>query len=289
MSLEFERNLNKMDLKLARWIGIALGVAIIFTSFFFYGDTGFYIIIGVGIIIGISPYIALTIVENKIAAEKEQMFLEFARDLVESVKSGTPVSKSIINLKNRPYGILSKNVKKLANQISLGIPLGTALQIFSKDVNNPTISRALTLIGQAEKAGGEIGEILEAVAAAVNMSDKLKKERKATISSLVIQGYIIFFIFMIIVIVMQFKILPMVQGIANIETIGVINVGATPTEEIDFSRAFLYLLLIQGFFSGLAIGLLSEGNIKTGVKHSFALMITAFLVSAISNLVAGMI
>jgi pilus assembly protein TadC len=277
-----------MNLKQARWLGIGIGLLIIASSFIFYGDAEFYIIIGIGIIIGISPYISLTIVEGKINGEKEQMFLEFARDLVESVKSGTPVSKSIINVKERPYGILGKHIRKLANQISLGIPLGTALQIFSKDVDNKTISRALTLIGEAERAGGSIGEILESVAGAVRMSDKLKKERKATISALVIQGYIIFFIFLIIIVVMQFKILPMVSGIANLETIGVTGTNIGGGEEIDFSQAFLYLLLVQGFFSGLAIGLLAEGNLKAGIKHSFALMLSAFLVSAISNVVAGL-
>ena len=277
-----------MNLKQARWLGMVIGLLIIASSFIFYGDAEFYIIIGIGIIIGISPYISLTIVEGKINAEKEQMFLEFARDLVESVKSGTPVSKSIINVKERPYGILSKHIRKLANQISLGIPLGTALQIFSRDVDNKTISRALTLIGEAERAGGSIGEILESVAGAVRMSDKLRKERKATISALVIQGYIIFFIFLMIIVVMQFKILPMVSGIANLETIGVAGTNIGGGDEIDFSQAFLYLLLVQGFFSGLAIGLLAEGNLKAGIKHSFALMFSAFLVSAISNVVAGL-
>lgn len=276
-----------MELKTARWIGVGLGLVILASAFFFWGKTEFYVIIGVGIIIAVSPYILLTVIDTKINEEKEQMFLEFARDLVESVKSGTPISKSIINVKTRPYGVLSRHIRKLANQISLGISLSTALEIFSRDVNNKTISRAIVMIGQAEKAGGNIGEILESVAGAVNTSDKLKKERKSTISSLVVQGYIIFFIFMIIVIVMQFKILPMVAGIANVETIGVldISVGAG-SDELDFSQAFMYLLLIQGFFSGLAVGLLAEGNIKAGVKHSFVLMLIAFLTFAVSNLIA---
>jgi flagellar protein FlaJ len=277
-----------MELKKAKWIGIIIGVLIIGISFLFYGKGYFFMIIGLGIIIGISPYIALTVIENRVNNEKEQMFIEFTRDLVESVKSGTPISKSIVNVKDRPYGVLSKHVRKLANQISMGIPLGSALRIFAKDVDNKTVSRALTLIGEAEKAGGNIGEILEAVAGAVNMSDKLKKERQATISGLVVQGYIIFFIFMIIILVMQFKILPMVSGIANVESLGVIDAGAGGGEEdLDFSTAFLYLILIQGFFSGIAIGLLSQGNVKAGIKHSFALMISAFLVSAVSNLIAG--
>jgi hypothetical protein len=89
---------------------------------------------------------------------------------------------------------------------------------------------------------------------------------------------------------MQFNILPMVSGIANVETIGVLEMQGTvgTGAEIDFSTAFLYLLLIQGFFSGLAIGILAEGNIKAGIKHSFALMLISFLTSAVSQLVAEM-
>ena len=205
---------------------------------------------------------------------------------MESVKTGTPISKSIINVGNKPFGVLSENVKKLANQISLGIPLSISLRIFADDVNNKTISRALTLIGQAERAGGEIGEILESVAGAVSMSDKLKKERKATISSLVMQGYIIFAIFIIIILVMQFKILPMISGITGTESVGVagLSAGGMGVSQEELSGAFLYLLLIQGLFSGLTIGKISEGNIKAGVKHSFILMLSSFLISAGANL-----
>jgi len=279
-----------MELKKTHWIGISISLVILISSLFFMESNAFFFIIGVAILTGIFPFVFGIINENKKANEKEEMFLEFSRNLVESVKTGTPISKSIINLRNKPYGVLTENIKKLANQIYIGIPLNTALNVFSKDVNNKTISRALTLIGQAEQAGGDIGEILESVAEAVSMSDKLKKERKAVISTLVIQGYIIFFIFMIIVLVMQFKILPMVSGISDIGGIGSIQGflsegGGISPEEI--SSSFLYLLLVQGFFSGLAIGKLAEGNIKAGVKHSFALMLLAFLISATANLFMG--
>jgi len=78
----------------------------------------------------------------------------------------------------------------------------------------------------------------------------------------------------------------MVAGIANVETIGVLDISVGGGDDLDFSQAFMYLLLIQGFFSGLAIGLLAEGNIKAGVKHSFVLMLIAFLTFAVSNLIA---
>jgi len=276
-----------MEIKKMHWIGIVLSLMVIISSLLLIGTKFFLFVFGIGILIGIFPFVFSVIQETRIGGEKEEMFLEFTRNLVESVKTGTPISKSIINVKNKPYGVLSKNVMKLANQIQLGIPLNSALQVFSRDVNNKTVSRALTLIGQAEKAGGDIGEILESVAEAVSMSDKLKKERKAVISTLVVQGYIIFLVFIVIILVMQFKILPMVSGIADIGTIGSIGIKSDGLNPEDISGSFLYLLLVQGFFSGLAIGKLAEGSVKAGIRHSFTLMLISFLISAGANLFIG--
>ncbi len=279
-----------MEIKKSHWIGIGVGAGIIILSLFLINTKSFFLIIGLGILTVIAPFIFTMIHEAKVASEKEEMFLEFARNLVESVKTGTPISKSIINVKDKQYGSLSPHIKKLSNQIQMGIPLSSALRVLSEDVNNKAISRALTLIGQAEKAGGEIGEILEAVAEAVSTSDKLKKERKAAISTLVIQGYIIFFVFMIIILIMQFQILPMVSGISELGDVGIgglsVGTGSSISQQ-EMANSFLYLLMIQGFFSGLVIGKLSEGNIKSGIKHSFALMLIAFLISAGANIILG--
>ncbi len=282
-----------MEIKKSQWAGIISGMIVIIISLLFMGSSLFFFLAGIGVIIGVSPFIFGIMRESKVETEKEEMFLEFARSLVESVKTGTPIGKSITNAKNKPYGVLSPHIKKLANQINMGIPLNAAMQIFSRDVNNKTISRALTLIGQAEKAGGDIGRILEDVAGAVSMSDKIKKERKAAISTLVVQGYIIFFVFLVIVLVMQFRILPIIEGITSIGGglggIGGINAGGggAGLDQKELATSFLYLLLIQGFFSGLTIGKLSEGNIKAGVKHSFAMMISAFMVSTGANVLFG--
>ncbi|MFW6283596.1 MAG: type II secretion system F family protein, partial [Minisyncoccales bacterium] len=190
-------------------VGMGFGLLIIIGSLFLIGTKYFLLTIGLGVIIGVAPFIFVLIEQARTEAEKEEMFLEFTRNLVESVKTGTPISKSILNAKNKPYGVLSPHIKKLANQISLGISLNYAVRVFANDVNNKTVSRTIGLIGQAERAGGNIERILEAVAEAVTTTDKLKKERKSSISNLVFQGYIIFFIFIAIVLLMQFKIIPL--------------------------------------------------------------------------------
>ncbi len=281
-----------MELSKSHFIGIGLAVVLIGLAFVLSGTKAFFLLIGSGFLVGLAPFVFSIMHENKVAAEKEEMFLEFSRNLVESVKTGTPISKSIINVKDKAYGELSPHVRKLANQITMGIPLSAALQIFSKDIKNKSVSRAISLIGQAERAGGEIGEILEAVAGAVSSSDKLKKERKAAISTLVVQGYIIFFVFLVIILVMQFQILPMVSGISDVGgdtgISGIGGIGATGgISQEEMSSSFLYMLLTQGFFTGLVIGKLSEGNVKAGVRHSFALTLMAFFISAGANILMG--
>jgi len=285
-----------MEMKNSHWFGIVAGLVLTGISFLLLNTDFFFLLFGLGIIIIATPFVFTVIRENKLEVEKEEMFLEFARDLVESVKSGTPINKSIINSKNQSYGALEPNIRKLSNQISLGIPLKTALQIFSDDVHNKTISRALTLIGQAERAGGDIGRILEAVASAVSMSDKLGKERKSSASTLIVQGYVIFFIFLVIILVMQYKILPLISSFNTSGLSGataafgssiIPSGGSTNIDTSQLSNSFLYLILVQGLFSGLTIGKLSEGSIRAGIKHSFALMIFSFIITTGANLIFG--
>jgi flagellar protein FlaJ len=256
-------------------------------------------IAGIGIIIMFLPFVIQIVIDNKRNQEINDMFLEFSRNLAESVKTGTPVSKSIINLRARNYGPLSPYVAKLANQISLGIPVNKSLETFALEVNNPVISRAVTLIREAEKAGGEIDSILESSAKSIAEIDKLRKERKSSISTLIAQGYIIFFIFIAIMLIMEFRIMPITSALSDLN-IDITNFDPARAATQDFSNVnvdlnkkqdqtlispFLGLLLVQGLFAGLIIGKISEGYIKAGVRHSFILMMSAFLISSGARLI----
>ncbi len=288
-----------MKIKKVTLTGIIAALIIIIIDFVFFSkDKIFMFMIGIAFVVAVAPFMLDLLRESKEEEEISEMFLEFSRNLAESVVTGTPVSKSIINMSKKNYGALNPYVQKMANQISIGIPVNTALQTFANDVDNNVIKRAVALIREAEKAGGEIDYILESVANSIAEVEKLKKERKATMFNLIMQGYIIFFIFIGIMLVMEFKILPMTYGTesaagvfggGDIAALGTsLGTQAQKLTPEEISRMFLYLLLTQGFFAGLTIGKLSEGSLKAGIKHSFILTITAFLVSTgVRALLAG--
>lgn len=253
---------------------------------FFYGQPIFLFLLGISAAAFFLPFVIVVLLEGGKTREKNEMFLEFSRNLAESVKTGTPISTSIVNMSKKNFGALTPNVQKLANQISIGIPLTKALETFAIEVDSETVRRAIASIRQSENAGGEIDKILDSVAESITQIEKLKKERKAAIYNLVVQGYIIFLIFVGIMIVMEFKILPLTSGIGSLQgssglgtDLGVGLGGGTGASPEELARPFLYLLLVQGLFAGFTIGKLSEGSIKAGIKHSFVLVVLAFLMS----------
>jgi len=293
--------LKRKKISRGTWIGFILGGLIIIISSYFYFSTLikinanlYFFLLGISVFVIGLPFFVDLIVQGNREKNIEQMFLEFSRDLVEGVKSGTPINKSIINLRTKDYGSLNTYVDKLANQISMGIPVKEALETFSNDIGSPIITRAISLIREAERSGGKIESILDSVTFSLGQIEKLKKERGAAIYSLTVQGYIIFMIFIVIMLVLQFKILPITSTLNLDASSGLGDIGggffksggAVFTTE-DFARSFLFLLITQGFFAGLIIGKISEGSLKAGLRHSFVLVILSWIISTGVNAFLG--
>jgi len=93
---------------------------------------------------------------------------------------------------------------------------------------------------------------------------------------MIVQGYIIFFIFIFIMLFVEIKFLPLIITSVGASG-GNINVDLAATSTELMQRSFFILLIVQAAFAGLVIGKLSEGTIKKGIKHSIILLIIAYL------------
>lgn len=262
------------------YLGVGVALAMMAASLFLFEKELLYFVLVVSFIIGSLPFLISFLLSQGKQREKEEKFLAFSRDLVESVKSGTPISKSIIQLRTRNYGALTKHIVKMANQLTLGFTLNQALDNFARDTNSRVIARAVGLISEAERAGGKIESVLNSVSKSVDQIEKLRKERKAAVSNLVTQGYMIFIVFIVIMLVLEFKILPLVTDLEGGGNVGLTGQPAgPPMDPDDFAMPLFVMLLVQSTFAGLVIGKISEGSIKNGFKHSFILLSITLLVT----------
>lgn len=274
----------KFGLKNLLTILAGLFVVVLDFIFFFRPLTRWFspILVLGGVVAG-SSYLIDFLNENKRQKEIEEKFLEFVRNVVGTVGAGVPIPKSIIQVSSEDYGALNPYVRKLARQIELGIPTHQALTVFGEDTRNKVIKRSVSIVIEAEKSGGNIEDVLEAVTNSVVEIKKIREERRASVYSQVVQGYIVFFVFIIIMLVLEIKLLPPLTSLTNVSigniAGGLSNVGGPTGGRIEnLSSIFTAMVLIQGFFVGIMIGKFSEGDLKFGVKHSFVLMVLGYLI-----------
>jgi len=283
-----------VEFKQKYWIGIFFAFIIICIDIYLYFVEDlkrlFFPLLILAFSVGWSQFWIDFYNENKRQKEIEEKFLEFIRSLVGTVKSGVSIPKGIISISEENYGALTPYVTKLARQIEWGIPIHTALITFANDTENKVIKRSVSIIIEADESGGDIEDILESVSLSVVNIKKMKEERRSSIFSQIVQGYIVFFVFIGIMLLLQLWLFPQLQNALNINQ-----------EEVDFSTTialgsffqkgtttnldfiFFSLILIQGFFAGIMIGKFSEGSLKQGLIHSIILMTIATLIVTIAK------
>lgn len=282
-----------MKFKLRHAIGLFFGVVVlVFSLFVLYPAESrwFKPMLGIAFLVAVFQFWLDILNENKSNREVEEKFLEFVRAVSDGVKTGIPIPKAIIELRGDDFGALTPYISKLIYQIEWGVPLREAFLRFSKDTKNPLVKRTMAIVVEAEQSGGHIDKVLESVTSSVLEIKKVKDERRANIFSQILQGYFIFIMFIGIMVVLQVFLLPELDQVGgsvmtgvNIPGIGGSS-GATSAypSSIDFDLIFTFLLLIQGFFTGLMIGKFSEGSLRYGLKHSLVLMFIGYMAFTIA-------
>lgn len=260
-------------------IAAAIGALIlVFSNFFVAGFIPFLVPVlnVVGAIILVVPTILVLYTAFRIRREMEQRFIGFVLDLADSINSGMTLPLALEHCSKRDYGSLTGLVSNLNAQVSWGIPFDKALKNFARATRSRSIRRSVTTIIETYRIGGKISDTLAAVSESMTTTEKLSKERRSSIYSQVLMLYLIFFVFIGILIIMQVSLIPVLSP-ENIGGLSLVTKSVSVPSEI-YTETFIYFILIQGFFAGLAIGKMAEGTIMSGLKHSILLMIVGYAV-----------
>jgi len=281
-------------------IAVGLGILILFVDiFFFFGKIVFVPLIAVAVTVAWLPFWLDIFAENKRQKELETRFPDFVRNFTGAIKSGMPAAQAVIQVADTDYGSLTSYVKKFANQLEWALPFHKAFVNFGRETENPVIRRAIATMIQAEQAGGNIEDVLSSITGSLIEIKKIKEERKSSIHSQVMQSYIIYFVFLGIMVLIQNLLIPYMAGFntAADTGLGITQQAAGGLDldaSIDFSSpitflvsfvswvvslkgVFLLLAMIQGLFAGIVLGKLAEGDFTSGLKHSLIMMTSAFI------------
>jgi len=199
----------------------------------------------------------------------EEYFPVFLRDFVEAVRGGLTIPMAFKSVSKNDYKELTPFIKKIAARLEWGVPIDDALLSFGKEVKSKMISRIVASVVEAHKFGGNIADTFQSLSNVAIEIDRLRKERISYLQSQVITGYIIFFVFLGVIIGIERFLLPGLSQASNIALTSTGSQQAPMDLGPFFKNIFRDLIIIQGIFSGLAVGKLGEGSLTAGLKHSF--------------------
>lgn len=235
------------------------------------------------VIIIVLPFSFVQYSNYKKKREIETKFPTFITGIVEGLRGNMTLTLAIKSTSKNNYGPLTPYIDNLVAQISWGIPFDEAFENFTKAIDSSVITRAVSTIIQTHHSGGDLTSALESISSSVNEIEKLKRERFSRISGQMIQGYIIFFVFLGVMIGIKLYLIPAISspggGITGPGDI--MGLESTTALSKEYAIRFRHLAALQGFFAGTTIGKLSEGMISAGLKHALILGLIGFTVLTI--------
>jgi len=217
--------------------------------------------------------------------EKEDKFPDFLRDLAEYWKGGLSMTVAVQTLATSEYGALNDEVRKMSSQLSWGVKFGDVINIFAERVGTPLVKRAISLISEADRAGGKISDILITAANDSREIKFLESERQRAIGSYIAVIWTSYGVFLGVIVVLAKVFIPAIadsnSGGGDGGDSGGQNIGNMQIRAIDplfFLTIFYYGVTMQAMGNGAMAGLMATGRITSGFKHSGMMIVLAILV-----------
>lgn len=197
----------------------------------------------------------------------ESLFPKFLSDVTTNIRSGMTLPQAIRTTTNNNYDVLTPYVSEINAKISWGIPFDVVLNDFAERIGSESMKRTVQTIIEAHRSGGTIDTVLEAVVDSLQELERIKKERYASVYSQMINGYLIYVVFLGVMVGLSAFLVPTFQ-LQEVQS----DLSAI------FQEMFRNLIVIQGFFAGIAIGKMAEGTVIAGVKHALVLTVFGYTV-----------
>src|SRR2546425_8538385 len=122
----------------------------------------------------------------------ERRLPDFLRDVAEAGRFGMTLAEAIVVSSSGRYGKLTPEIKKMAAQISWGVPATEALRLLSDRVKTPMVGRIVSIIVKSSDAGGDVAGVLTMVSHETKENHLTGDARRTPVSPNIAAIYISF-------------------------------------------------------------------------------------------------
>ncbi|MEK6851222.1 MAG: type II secretion system F family protein [Candidatus Thermoplasmatota archaeon] len=234
------------------------------------------------------PYGFYVARKQKNIKQVERRLPEFLRDVAEAGRFGMTLAEAIEVASSGRYGKLTPEIKKMAAQISWGVPATEALRLFATRVDTPMVNRVVSIIVKSSDAGGDVADVLAMVSHDAKEAQLTEDERKIVMSTYIAVIYISFLVFLVTIWILNVTFLPQIRTsgeqletqIAATGTGGQIESPLAKNIEsviLGLQLAFFIAAMVHATGDGILAGVLDNGKVANGLRHSFLMLLIALI------------
>jgi len=212
----------------------------------------------------------------------ERRLPDFLRDVAEAGRFGMTLAEAIVVSSGGRYGKLTPEIKKMAAQITWGVPAAEALRLLAERVRTPMVQRVVAIVVKSSDAGGDVADVLTMVSHDTKENQLTLDERRIAMSTYIAVIYISFLVFLVTIWILNVTFLPkMLEASGALTSTG--NVVESPLAAdlpnvvYSIRIAFFIACIVHALGDGILAGVLDTGKIPNGLRHSCIMLVIALL------------
>ncbi len=239
--------------------------------------------VAIGLMALSGPYGFYTSYQHKKILEIESRLPDFLRDVSEGGRFGMTLADSIKVSARGRYGRLTPEIKRMAAQIDWGVPATDALKLFVDRVDTPLVRRMTTIVIKANEAGGNVADVLNMVAHDARETLLNRNERSIAMSTYTVVIYVAFAVFLATIYILNSTFLPEMVRAGTSITEGTEGISGNIPVQVQtdvvpqINLIFFISVVIHAFGDGILAGVLQDGRIANGFRHSFIMLLIGLI------------
>ena len=232
-----------------------------------------------GVLLAIGPVGFYSHLKAKKKKDIEDQLPDFLREISSSTASGMTIFDAIKSISKGEHGRLTPELQRMSSQLSWGISVKDALDNFGKKINTNSVKRMVITINKALEIGGNTSAVFDAAAKEMDQAKRVEQQRKAEMSMYSIVIFISFFVFLAVILIIDKTIFQAIFDLQDEmagQAIG--NMQIADIDHVLLKNMFFSFIMVQSIGGGLLGGFMTDGNLSSGVRYGFILVLVSFFI-----------
>ncbi len=253
---------------IAPHIAIAWAISFLMASRFFSLERSLVISASAAII----PTIIVLELRNRKIRKIEERIPGMFRELSVLNEAGLNIIEALNVISASERGALGREISVVKREIEWGRTVHKAFNVLASRIRSDVIGKVIPIVSKALEVSPSFKEAFLTVAKYADAEVRFSKRIRNYMFTYVIITYMSIFIFLFVVYVM-------IKSFLSAFNVSVRSAALTFVLNLTLIKtAFFHISLLVGLLSGIIAGVIGEGKVEAGLKHSYVFLMATYVV-----------